>query len=193
MREGGQQEFHAACITPRVAESVAHIAAPDPLRARRQADLVLSVEAHHGTGGVRAVTAVVVGLGAPIPGIVPVIVVVGRTSIPAQVGTLQCRVVPGHARIGTAHDHALACDAQVPYPVGAHLLHVPLYPLRPADVHVRDFGGIGDAAHARLELHRGHARLIGKRVPQAGPALYLDHVDQVVGPVRYGPLVEFGP
>ena len=81
--EGSQQELHAAHIAARISQSLAHVPAGDPLRPRCQADLVLAVAAQHGACSVGTVSTIVPRLGAPIPGIEPMIIVVNRLAIPA--------------------------------------------------------------------------------------------------------------
>ena len=91
-------------------------------------------------------------------------------------------MIPGDACVGVAHEHPLAGVAQLPNLVGSHLLDVPFYPLGAGQIHVRDAERMGVAPDAGLEQHRGYPGLPGKGVPQLGPALDLDHVDQIVGP-----------
>ncbi len=117
------------------AVSHVHIAAANPARAGRDADLIApAVIADDGAHRVRAVAVVIAGFGRIGPAgaspamdrVVPVIVVGGGDAVVAPVLVDQRRMVPIVAGILPGDDDTLAGVAQRPDVVGVDTLYAPL-------------------------------------------------------------------
>ena len=117
--------MHALDIPIRRANVCVHVAATDPLCARRHPDLVtLSVITDHGPGGMRPVSQVIAGerrivsanvTDAVMNGIVPVIIVIGILAVPATVMRLQRVVGPALAGVRIGDHNLLSCEPERPY------------------------------------------------------------------------------
>ena len=141
---GGREEpLETLDVAARPARALVLVVARDPLRARRDADLVAgAVVADRGSHRVRAVRvggvvvtrrlrveparvrAVAVDVG--VHGVPPVVVVRDRRAVPAAVVRLQRGVVPRHAAVGVGVDDALPGDADRPELRRADARDVPL-------------------------------------------------------------------
>ena len=119
----------------RCAVALVHITATNPLRPGSDSNLVArAVVTGSAAGGVRAVAAVIARrlvVGATdaatgMDGVVPVVIVIGSSPIPAAVVRFQRNVRPAHAGVLVADDDALASEAQCPHLRRIHILHAPL-------------------------------------------------------------------
>ena len=110
-------------------------AAADPPRRRGHADPIgVAIIAHHGAHGMRAVEVVVAREGrigttiaaAAMDGVVPVVVVIRRYSVPAAILLDQGRVMPLVAGVDSPDDNTLPPVTLSPYVGGADLDQIPL-------------------------------------------------------------------
>ena len=120
-----KEPLHALDITSRRAKVCVHIAATDPLCARRHPDLVpRSVITDHGAGGMRPVRLVIarkrriVSAGitdAVMDRIVPVIIVIGILAVPPAVMRLERVMCPALAGIRIGDNNSLSVEPERPY------------------------------------------------------------------------------
>ena len=120
-----KEPLHALDITSRRAKVCVHVAATDPLCARRHPDLVtLSVITDHGAGGMRPVRLVIAWerrivsariTDAVMNRIVPVIIVIGILAVPAAVMRLQRIVGPALAGVRIGDHNFLSGKPERPY------------------------------------------------------------------------------
>jgi hypothetical protein len=118
-----KKEFHALHVGGGRPVTLVHVAATDPLGARRHPDLVSrAVVADGSTDGVAAVAMVIarhrrVSAANPAAGVnavVPVEVVGGNRSIPATVMGLERGMRPANAGISPGNDDSLARETELP-------------------------------------------------------------------------------
>ena len=120
-----KKPFHATEVPCRCAVSLVHVTTTDPLRSGRHSDLIAhAVIANRRPDGMRAVANVVArkrriiaaGISnAVVDGIVPVVIVIGRDSVPAPVVRLQRVVRPTLTSICAADRNSLARESQCPH------------------------------------------------------------------------------
>src|SRR6185312_4964580 len=110
------QELEALGVAGRRAVAAGiHIAAADPLCARRNADLVAySVIAYHLASREGAMAMRIDGRLRVLDGVVPVVVVVRNLAVPSTVMILQRGMVPLDAGIVPCNHPAFAAESQVP-------------------------------------------------------------------------------
>ena len=119
-----EEPFHSLDVSGRCSVSLVHVTATDPLRSGRHADLVTrAVIAGCGADRMRAMANVVARKrriiatwisNAVMNGVMPVVVVIGRHSIPPSVVRLQRIVCPTLASIRAANRNSLTSEPQRP-------------------------------------------------------------------------------
>ena len=119
-----KEPFHALEVSGRCAVALIHVTTTDPFREWRHADLVShAVIANRSPDRMRAMTVVIArerriiaaGISnAVVNGVMPVVIVIGRDSIPAAVLRLQRVVCPTLTSICAANCDSLASEPQRP-------------------------------------------------------------------------------
>ena len=117
--------MHALDVRSWCAVTRVHVAATDPLRARRHPDLVTrAIVADHCAGGMRPVTVVIAGGRRIVPAritdavmnrIVPVIIVIGVLAVPATVMRLKRVVTPANSSVRVGNNNLLPREPERPY------------------------------------------------------------------------------
>ena len=119
-----KEPFHALEVSGRCAVALIHVTATDPFRAGRHPNLIAhAVIANCRPDRMRAMAVIVArerriiaaGISnAVVNGVMPVVVVIGRDSIPAAVMRLQRVVCPALTSISAANRNSLASEPQRP-------------------------------------------------------------------------------
>ena len=119
-----KKPFHAFEVSDRCAVPLIHVTTTDPFRARRHPDLVTHVViANRRPDRMRAMTVVIARerriiatriCNAVVNGVMPVVVVIGRDSIPAAVMRLQRVMRPTLTGISSADRDSLTPEPQRP-------------------------------------------------------------------------------
>ena len=190
------EELEALRVGRRGAVALVHVPAADPLRARRDADLVPgAVVSDRRSRRVRAVRVVVAGhravraadAAARVDRVVPVVVVVGRGAVPAPVVRLERVVRPAHPGVLVADHDSLPRVAERPDLGRVDLRHARLDCVGPG----------ASARRLRLEppgavvrLDHAHVRAGGESLDQRPVASRSDHVRRPVRCVRGLPRLE---
>ena len=120
-----KEPFHALEVSGRCAVALIHVTTSDPFRAGRHPNLIAhAVIANRSPDRMRAMTVIVArkrriiaaGISnAVVNGVMPVVVVIGRDSVPAAVLRLQRVVCPTLTSVSAANCNSLASEPQRPY------------------------------------------------------------------------------
>ena len=180
-----------------------HVAAADPARFRRHADLVRAgIIANRRAHRVGAVVVVIAGRGrsetagriecASGDGVAPVVIVAGDTAVPAPVLRAQRRMVPLVAGVLATDHHALAAITQRPDLRCAHPAHAPFHRLHGGRLTLRLPHGLRHSG-TDLRVRRQRHDIVTLRQPlqDLRRGVDLHHVGDPERPMRNASRLQF--
>ena len=189
-----KKPFHALEVSGRCAVTLVHVTATDPLRSGRHADLVAhAVIANCGAYRMRAMTNVVARkrrivaawiADAVVDGIMPVVIVIGRDSVPAAVVRLQRVMRPALAGISAANRNSLTPEAQRPHIRCVRVSDARLNRLRFCgceEASTSAFGCGKDISNVWIAFHSRHILTGRQRFGDLAAALHQNRVHNVEG------------
>jgi hypothetical protein len=120
-----KKEFHALDVSDRCTVAFIHVTATNPLRSRRHSDLVAHpIVADRCSCRVAAVKEIIAGKrrivtaripGAVVNGVMPIVIVIGRDSVPPAIVRFERVMRPANAGIRTGNNDVLPGEPQGPY------------------------------------------------------------------------------
>ena len=166
-----KEELHALDVSGWCAVPLVHVTATNPLRSRRHSDLVASaVITDCSARGVRTMKEIVAWErrivtaripGTVVNGIVPIVIVIGRDSVPAAIVWFERVMCPANAGICTGNNDVLPCESEGPYLRCVRIVNPGLDRCRTQGVRSRVFGWPGlrkVVVNERIAFYSRHLR-----------------------------------